>query len=102
MCRVQATLHNPGAPFDSTDSVKAFISTPPSPEAKGEEVDLGEEPERYYLRECWEEFTAMEGEQVESVVKAFTRRVEKEGKEAFSGMGGELQDGEKGNLVEGV
>ena len=69
---------------------------------KGEQLDLGDDPDRFYLRKCWEKFISMEGKEVTKAVKTFTARVREGGTGSFSDMGVALGQREKENLVETV
>lgn len=79
-------------PVSVVDAVDAFIA---APHGSGST----DSPDWSNLRDVFEGFISMEGEQVEHAVNSFVERVEKDGPDAF-GKKGEIEQDDKARLVE--
>lgn len=84
-------------PTKVKDSIKALITSPQHGDKKGDVTD-----DNQLIRNGFEAFIAMEGDEVKKAVKAFCARVKKEGVDAWSQVGTEISSQDRKNLTEAV
>lgn len=58
------------------------------------------QPNKEDLRDVFEQFISMEGDDVSQVVNNFVERVKKDGVKAFDGVGGDISQKDKEHMVE--
>ena len=84
-------------PTKVKESIKALITDPKHGDKKGDVTN-----DTQLIRNGFEAFIAMEGDEVEKAVKAFCARVKKEGVDAWSQVGTDISSQDKKNLTEAV